>query len=52
MTLGVDDGLFIFAPVFSELSPEKKKQQGRVRRAAPELQAKKRPLRVDSGSIN
>lgn len=48
MTVGSEDGLFVFDPVFSELVPEKKKR--RRRRAQAPAQAptqKTRPVRID-----
>lgn len=48
MTLGSEDGLFVFDPVFSEVAPEKKKRRRRrVREPEPEAPAKKRPVRID-----
>ncbi len=47
MTLGSEDGLFIFAPVFSEVAPVKKKRRKRIRKRGVEKPIVKRPLRID-----
>lgn len=48
MTLGSEDGLFLFDPVFSEAEPERKKKRRRTRKREPKpVTVKKRPVRVD-----
>lgn len=49
MSVGEDDGLFVFEPVFREARVEKKARKRRVRRAPPAQPpaAPKRPVRVD-----
>ena len=48
MTLGSEDGLFVFDPVFREVEPQKKKRRRRTRRKVQEpLAVKRRPVRID-----
>lgn len=47
MTLGNEDGLFVFDPVFSKVQPPKKTRRRRAPAAAPEVPEKKRPVRID-----
>jgi hypothetical protein len=48
MTVGSDDGLFVFDPVFGEAEPVKRKRRRRARKKEVEpVVVKKRPVRID-----
>jgi hypothetical protein len=47
MTLGAEDDLFVFDPVFVEVEPPKKKRRRRKKKVEEPVIVKKRPIRID-----